>query len=205
MPKKESLAYSIGVYMAKYIIHTQMPSLSHEAWTNNIIQVTWGEAEEVRRLEREWYSKRSSEEIRILKENPGLSPAERYSKKQEAHKLSEDEWNALMKYRYEMKEKYLPHTVTFNMPYVDFSDEETNKQIKKGFINTMWDSDHCDYSLNEEDITFENEEDRYGPDDKYKFTFTNVTMKLGLEPPSSYTGEEWIEIKTPQNKKNGRG
>jgi len=98
---------------------------------------------------------------------------------------------AQLKYGYMLAEKYLPHTIRFRVGYVDFSDEEANKEIMKGFIESMWDSDFCEYSLKEEDITFENVKETYGD-------FTFVTMKLGLEAPGSYTGEGWIEIKTPQ-------
>jgi len=192
---KKTFAYSLGVYLAEYIMHTQMPSLSHNAWTRKVIQVTSGEADEEKRLSDVWFSKRMSEKQSIEK---GLKGAERYNQEQEAHKLSEKEWNESMKYRYILKEKYLPHTIKCMVPYIDFSDEKVNKQIMKGFISCMWDSDHCEYSLKEEDITFENETNKYGPEEEYKMTFTWITMKLSLEAPSSYTGEDWIEIKTPQ-------
>lgn len=196
--KVKSHSYSLGVYLAEYIMLAHMPSLSCNQWTRKAIQVTWGEAQELKRLEDEWYSKRSSEEMKIRKANKGLPPAEMYKKTREAHQLSIDEWNASMKYRYMLKEKYLPHTLKCTVMFIDFSDEEVNKEIKRGMISALWDSDHCEYSLKEEDIIFENEHDTYGDDDEYSVTFTHVTMKLDLEPPSSYTGKDWIEIKTPQ-------
>ena len=195
MANKKSFAYSLGVYLAKYIIHTQMPSLSFNSWTNKVIQVTWGEAKETKRLSDLWYSRLCEEQRRLTK---GLTGKERYKKEDEAKMLVKNEWNDDMKYRYMLKEKYLPHNVNFHVPYVDFSDEKMNKLIKRGFISAMWDSDHCEYSLNEEDIVFGNETDRYGPNEEYSMTHTWVTMKLDLDPPSSYTGDDWIEIKTPQ-------
>lgn len=204
MSEKEEVkshAYSLGVYLAEYIMHVYMPSLSCKQWTRNAIQVTWGEAKELKRLEDAWYNKRISEERRILKENPGLKGAERYKKEQEAHKFSEDEWNALIKYGYVLKEKYLPHTLKCMVNFIDFSDQEANKEIKKGFISSMWDSDHCEYSLKKEDIIFENEIYKFGKDNRSTMCNTWVTMKLDLEPPSSYTGEGWIEIKTDQKGK----
>lgn len=201
MAKKiKSHSYSLGVYLAEYIMLTQMPSLSCNQWTRKSIQVTWGEAQELKRLEEEWYSKRSSEERKIREENPGIKGAELYRKEKEAHQRSIDEWNASMKYRYILKEKYLPHTLKCTVMFIDFSDEEVNKEIKRGLINALWDSDHCEYSLKEEDIIFENETDTYGDNDEYSMTFTHVTLKLDLDRPSSYTGEDWIEIKTPQKK-----
>ncbi len=194
MAKKTHL-YSVGVYLAEYIINTQMPSLSCTQWTNKAIQVTSKEADENKRLNDLWYSRLHEEKQKLTK---GLKGAERYEKEKEAQDLVKDEWNAQMKYGYILKEKYLPHTIKCMVPYIDFSDEESNKEIMRGFINSMYDSDHCEYHLQEEYITFENEEDRYGDKEQYKITFTHVTMKLDLEPPASYTGDDWIEIKTPQ-------
>jgi len=197
-----SIEFNLGVYLAEHIIARNIPSLSNNQCTRNIIQVTSGEADEYQRLEDAWYSKRTSEEIRLRKERKEekLTNVESYSVTQEAHKLSEDEWNAQMKYRYMLKEKYLPHTLKCRVPYIDFSNEEVNKKIKKGFIASMWDWDFCEWSLKEEDIVFENETDKYGEDDEYSMHNTYVTLKLELEPPSSYTGKDWIEIKTKQKK-----
>jgi hypothetical protein len=192
---KKSHAYSLGVYLAEYIMLDKMPSLSCYQWTNIGVQVTSGEADETKRLSDVWFSRLNEEQHKLTK---GLKGAERYKKEKEAQNLVKDEWNADMKYRYMLKEKYLPHTLKCVVYYVDFSDEETNKEIKRGFIASMWDSDHCEYSLKEEDITFENEIDTYGDENQYKMSFTHVTMKLDLEAPSSYTGDDWIEIKTPQ-------
>jgi hypothetical protein len=194
----KNTAYSLGVFLGEYIVKTQMPSLSCNQWTSNVIQVTWGEAKELKRLEDSWYSKRSSEEAKIRKENPSIDGAELYKKEKEAHQRSIDEWNELMKYRYTLKEKYLPHTLKCYVPFIDFSDEETNKLIKKGLINYLWNTDMCEYSVDDKDIIFKTEVDRYGPEKEYSMTHTLVTLKLSLEAPSSYTGKDWIEIKTPQ-------
>lgn len=191
----KTFVYSLGFYLAEHILHTQMPSLSNNAWTRNVIQITWGEAKEEKRLSDLWFSRLCEEKNKLTK---GLSGVERYKKETEAQALVKDEWNDNMKYRYMLKEKYLPHTIKFTVPYIDFSDEEFKKEIMKGFISSMWDSDHCEYSLEEDDIKFENEEELYGDDGQHKMTFTHVTMKLNLEAPSSYTGNDWIEIKTPQ-------
>ena len=128
--------------------------------------------------------------------------AELYQEEQKAYEASKDEWNENMKYRYILMEKYLPHTLRCNVPYIDFSDEETNKEIKKGLIDTLWDWDFCEWSLKEEDIIFENEVDKYGPDEEHSLDFALVTLKLDLEAPDSFTGKEWIEIKTPQKNEN---
>jgi len=195
---KQTHSYSLGVFLAEFIMHTKMPSLSNDAWTRNVIQVTWGEAEEERRLSELWFNRLNEEKRRLTK---GLKGAERYRKETEAQDLVKDEWNANMKYRYELKEKFLPHTLKCFVPFVDFSDEESNKEIMRGFIESLWDSDMCEYSLKEEDITFENVKRTFGKNDEHSSTYTVVTMKLGLEAPASYTGDDWIEIKTPQKQK----
>lgn len=190
MSNKEtkSLAYNVGVYLAEYIMRADMPCLYHDAWTKNVISTTWGEHKQLQRLEEAWFTKYNSQETKNAKDT-------------EKHKVSEMEWNEFLKYRYVLKEKYLPHTLTSLVPFIDFSNEETNKEIKEGFISAMWDSDHCEYSLKEEDIVFENEVSRYGEDEEYSMTNTWVTLKLDLAPPTSYTGDSWIEIKTLQKDK----
>jgi len=177
---KDNIAYTLGVYLAGHLIQKHIPSLSCNQCTRNVIQVTSGEADETKRLSAAWLSKRQSEEARLTK---GLKGAERYKKEKEAHKASEKEWNEDMKYRYYLKEKYLPHTIKCMVSYIDFSDEETNKEIKKGLIETLWDWDHCEWSLKEEDIIFENETYAYGPEDQYSISHAFVTLKLDLEAP----------------------
>jgi len=194
MSKK--LALSIGEYLAEYLMLKEIPSLSCNPWTLQVIQVTIGEADELKRLNDAWYSKVSSE--KYSSSTKGLSAVELYNKEKEAYKKSETEWNALLKYRYILKEKYLPHTIKCRVPFIDFSNEKTNKIIKKGLITALWDCDFCEWSLKEEDIFFENEIHKYGDNDEYSMDFTWVTLKLSLEAPSSFTGDEWIEIKTPQ-------
>lgn len=182
---KVTIAHTLGDYLAEYLIAREIPSLSCEACTRKVIQVTIGEADELERLSDVWMSRRCS--------------GDKYSDK---NSISENEWNDYLKYRYILKEKYLPHTLRCNVPYIDFSDEEVNKKIKKALIHSLWGWDHCDWSLKEEDIIFENEIIYYGPNDEYNRVFSYVTLKLGLEALGSYTGNDWIEIKTPQKEIN---
>lgn len=178
MSKK--LAESLGEYLGEYIMKN-LPSLSHNPCTRNVIQVTIGDADEYRRLEKVWFDKRHDGE--------GDCDDDSYSEK---------EWNDYLKYRYVLKEKYLPHTLKVSVPYIDFSNEKVNKQIKDSLICSLWNWDFCEWSLKEEDIIFENEVIEYGKNEKYHRSFAYVTLKLGLEAPHSFTGSEWIEIKTPQ-------
>lgn len=177
MSKK--LAESLGEYLGEYIIKN-LPSLSHDACTRNVIQVTIGEADEYRRLHDVWFEKRMNAES-----NDDDSYAEK-------------EFNDYLRYRYVLKEKYLPHTLKVSVPYIDFSNEKVNKHIKDSLICTLWNWDFCDWSLREEDVVFENETIIFGKNKQYSQKFAYVRLKLGLEAPSSFTGDKWIEIKTPQ-------
>jgi hypothetical protein len=177
MSKK--LAESLGEYLGEYIIKN-LPSLSHDACTRNVIQVSIGEADEYRRLH----------DVLMSKIMDGVNG--------DNHSYSEKEWNDYLRYRYVLKEKYLPHNLRINIPYIDFSNEKVNKQIKDSLICTLWNWDFCDWSLKEEDVVFENETITYGKKKQYSQKFAYVRLKLGLEAPSSFTGDEWIEIKTPQ-------
>lgn len=196
MSKTKSIPYSLGEYLAKYIIDHHMPSLSCNIWTKKVIQVTWGEAKEYRRLSDAWFRKLHSYKKDIIARGK-----QAFKEEQKAYKYAKDEWNEYIKYSYTLKEKYLPHTLKCIVPFIDLSDEETNKEIKKGLIACLWDCDHCEYSLKEEDVLFEQEIFKYGSNNKYSITNTYVILKLCLEPPSSYTGDDWIDVKTPQDEK----
>jgi len=172
MTKK--IAHSLGEYLGEFLISRKIPSLSCNPTTNYIIQVTSKEADEYEKLNETWSSK-------VFK-NSKLSDDERYS-------LAEKEWNDKIKYNYILKEKYLPHQLKCLVPYIDFSSEKINKHIKEGLIESLWDWDHCEWSLVPDDIIFEN-------DNNLNLSF--VTLKLELCAPSSFTGNEWIEIKTKQ-------
>jgi len=52
--------------------------------------------------------------------------------------------------------------------------------------------------LNEEDIILENVKETFGKNGRSSHNYTFVTLKLGLEAPASYTGDDWIKVKTPQ-------
>jgi hypothetical protein len=166
----KSLPYTIGCYLAEYLIAHCIPSLSHLQSTNKVIQVTKDEANKAEELHAAWFAVTF--------------------KDFDNHEAAKDEWNADMEYRYMLKAKYLPHTLKCFVPFIDFSNNETNKQIKEGLIDTLWDWDYCEYSLDKNDIFFENGfiHDLFG-------TFTYVTLKLALNPPASYTGKNWpVEI-----------
>jgi len=94
---KNTHLHSLGEFLAEYIMHTKMPSLSHNAWTRNVIQVTWGEAQEKRRLSDLWHSKVSEEKYSKMK--PGMKPVERLRIEQDAYKACKDEWNCSAKIR----------------------------------------------------------------------------------------------------------
>jgi len=189
MKKTKSLAHSIGAYMSNEIVRKHMPSLDFCGMTGKKVTTTWGECKEHERLNDAWFSKLNEEKYKSTK---GLKGVERYKKEKEAQDKSKDEWNALMKYSYMLKERYLPHNIKCYIPWVDVSNKEIKKEILESLRSHLWGSDVCEYSLEEGDIDIFNEEGKFG--------MTYVTMKLCLKAPSSYTGKGWIEIKTKQKK-----
>lgn len=157
----KKLGETIGLYLGEYLISHRIPSLSHQHITRNVIQITIGEADKRQELEDAWYNKTSSID---LDDN--------------------DEFNELIKYEYYLKEKYLPHVVKLKLlEPLDLSNKHVVEGIKDGLINCLYHWDHCDWSLEREDVWLE---------EMY------VTLKLKLSPPATFTGKEWIEIKTKQ-------
>ena len=67
MKEKNSIAYTLGVYLAKYLISNKIPSISYNISTRNVIQVTWGEAQEYERLKDLWSFKLNDEKMKSVK------------------------------------------------------------------------------------------------------------------------------------------
>ncbi|MEK6828920.1 MAG: hypothetical protein AABY15_02255 [Nanoarchaeota archaeon] len=150
MEEKESTAESLGFYMGEYIVHTKLTGLGCDHDCAVQVQVTWGEAQELKRLSDTW--------------------SEKYHEDKEG---ASQEWNDYIRYRYMLKEKYLPHVLTCRLPKVELDDVEG---IKKGLINSLWHSDVCNYSLNSEDINIYNE-----PYDGWSRTVVELKLSLDIE------------------------
>lgn len=179
----DKILYSLGVYLGEYIVDHYLPTLSCSMIrSKNVIQTTWGEAQHLRKLDDAWYNKLNEEQRKLRKQFPDEKTWKLDNKAQE---LVKDKWNESIKYLHILEKKYLPHTLEcYNIPVIDFSNEKHNKIIKKGVKDALWDCDMCSYSTKEEDIIFE--EEKIG---KYKHSI--VKLKLDLNPPKSYTGNDW--------------
>lgn len=153
----KKLGETIGLYLGEYLISHRIPSLSYQHTTSKVIQITIGEADKRKELEEAWFRSTSNNS-------------------------NQEFFNDLLKYEYYLKEKYLPHTIKMRLPEsLDLSDKDVASGIKDGLINCLYNWDHCDWSLEREDVWLE---------EMY------VTLKLRLGPPATFTGDKWIEIKT---------
>jgi len=111
----------------------QLPRLSIDGGK---IQVTWGEAQEYKRLHDAWFELVGfkSEENKPLRE------------------VWVPLWNAQLTERYRLKEKYLPHIKKFYLPMVELDD------IKYGMQVSLWNSDICEYDIELDAIDIVNED-----------------------------------------------
>jgi hypothetical protein len=166
----ENILYSLGVYLGEYVIDHKLPTLSCDDVTSrNVIQVTWGEAQELRRLNDIWYNKYEELKYKLYKEFPD---EKRWKLDNQANDLNKDNWNAYREYDNILSKKYIPETLEINVPFIDFSDENANLIIKEGFRDALWGCDMCYYSLEFDDIIFKNDSD-----DTYNFASVILKYK----------------------------
>lgn len=120
-----SLASSVGRYLALYVMD-RLPCLSCSPCTNNVIQVTWGDAVELNRLK----------DIFLDHNSP----------------TRDEDFKVFVAFLRSLRGKYLPHEFSMSVPHFDVSDPIVVKKIKEVFIEEMWDWDHCEWSLKDCDI-----------------------------------------------------
>jgi len=145
-----SLEYQLGQYVGEYIVYRTLPTLScDDITTRNTIQVSEEETNELKRLNDIWFNKvwnfRGTEE-----------------EKKEATK---EEWNNLRTYQKMLDDKYYPPTIQSHLSPLNVKDMN---EFKRGLIDCLWSSDCCSYSLKEEDILIETNDD---------YLFTTITLK----------------------------
>ena len=129
--KLNSTAYNLGIFIGEYIVMRYLPQLSCYSDSFNAIQITWGEYKEYNRLNDIWYNE--------------------YSKN---NKCSHDNFNKLLTYEHDLKLKYLPHKLDCYLTYhIDLTEID---EIKNGIIESLWNSDICDYLLEPENINIYN-------------------------------------------------
>lgn len=62
---------------------------------------------------------------------------------------SKEKWNTLSAFSKQLHIKYLPKILKC---YIDLIRIDNMEEFKKGFVNTLWNTDVCNYSLEYEDI-----------------------------------------------------
>lgn len=122
--KKISVEFQLGYYIGEYIVLRYLPTLSIDMLTSRkIISVNSDEFRKYNDLDDAWYEKCK------LKEN------------------NDGEWKALMDFRKEMKNKYLPKKLEC---YVNYINVENMSEVKKGIMSSLWNCDMSHYKCGEE-------------------------------------------------------
>lgn len=158
--REKYLLHLVGHYMGDEIYNKSLPTMDSDGYMYGLrvknryepmVNTTYGETKEYKRLSDIWFKKT----------NDGTGE-------------SKKEWQEKLRYRYYLKEKYLPHNLTCYLGKVNLGSEEELEIIKKGLIVSLWNCDVCEYSLKKENIEIFN--------DKY---FTVVKLKLDLNIPDN--------------------
>ncbi len=141
--------YLLGRYVGEYVISNILPTLSISGIrTKKCISVTEEEANKYEELNDFWYKN--------------------HKKTNEPTKEVDVNWVAMINYYNSLKVKYLPAELVCHVPLLKFNDIE---EFKKGFRNSLWNSDTCEYQISKnEDIVIED-----GNDTDY---FTLIKLKL---------------------------
>ncbi len=95
--------------------------------------------------------------------------ADRSSPDKEKSLRSHSQWFDFMSYQYFLYRKYFPDTVEY-CQYVNFEVEDA-VEFKKGIDDFLWNTDHCGYNFNLEDMTFNN----------FNMHYMKITFKLQTE------------------------
>jgi hypothetical protein len=134
---KKSLTaeYQLGYFVGEDIVNRFLPTLSVEGGTRKEILVSSDEQREYNRLDKKWYERCKSGVIN-----------------------ARDEWKELQEYREFLKVKYLPNPLICHEKLLNIRDMD---KFKTGLITSLWDCDHCNYSLESEDIEIYDEEDYF--------------------------------------------
>jgi hypothetical protein len=149
--KKLTLEYQLGYYIGEYIVYRYLPTLSIDMLTSRkVISVTSEEQREYQELDDAWFQK--------VQSNRNL-PDSSYS--------APDEWDALMKFRREMQNKYLPKKLECHISPLNV---ENMEELKRGIMSSLWNCDMCHYNCSKtDDIEIILDEDGY---------FTKIILTL---------------------------
>ena len=154
--KKQSLAYTLGLYLGEFVINEYLPTLSiDDIQSNTVIKVNLYDKTKELRLKNNWFATTKHR-------------TKDYNKETEANA-----WSIYITYVVELRKKYLPKELKLMLPDFQLSQysEKDQKQIIKGFIHSLWDCDCCTYSLKNEDLIFITHDGEYE-------NYTELTMNL---------------------------
>lgn len=134
---KKSLTaeYQLGFFVGEDIVNRFLPTLNVEAGTRKQIDVSTEDQWEYNRLDKRWYEK-----CKLGKDQ------------------SEKEWTDFQEFRQILKTKYLPNPLECHEKLLNIRDMG---KFKAGLIISLWDCDHCNYSLESEDIEIYDEDDYF--------------------------------------------
>jgi hypothetical protein len=135
-----SIAYQLGYYVGEQIVDKFLLTLSCDDFgTRKQIQVTIGEADELKRLTNVWFEKSQSSDD---KEN------------------SKPEWDAYRAYHNMLLDKYLPQTIDCHFQLLYVSDEDM-VEFKSGLGCALWNCDCSHYAVEADKIGFKLDEDGF--------------------------------------------
>lgn len=136
--KLDQKDWIMGQLIGELVWLTKMPTLSSDMIRNRvIIEVTQEETDEQERLKNEW--------LASYRDGDG-NRSDEYDR---------DKWTVYQTYYRYLLDKYLPKEIKFHT----WMAIEDNDMFRKGLIQSLWDSDGCHYSLDNEDIKIEQNPD----------------------------------------------
>lgn len=118
--------WQLGYYVGENIVHDDLPTISVEAGTRKEIPVSLEDELEYKRTEENWYNKTQHGKVK-----------------------ADDEWKVYQDCRKRLIKKYLPNPLKC---YVGILNIHNMEDFKNGLINSLWNSDVCNYNLNPENI-----------------------------------------------------
>jgi len=141
--EETNLDNQLGYFVGEYIYFTTLPTLSSDfGTTRNCIKVTNEEEDKERDLTSVWHSLYSSTK----------------GSDEDKKEASKNAWEDLLVFRKSLQDKYLPKEISTRVPCLRIDNME---EFKKGLIDSLWNSDVCQYSLNKDDVKVETDENYY--------------------------------------------
>lgn len=135
--------WQFGFYIGEDIIHHDLPTISVEGGTRNEIPISLEDEMEYKRTEENWYNKTQHGKVK-----------------------ADDEWKVYQECRKRLIKKYLPNPLKCYRSILNITNMD---EFKDGLINSLWNSDVCNYNLNPENIKIYDEDDMY-------FTVIELTL-----------------------------